>query len=251
MPGSTSKGAALTAASILGLLLLWQAAATAVGREIVLPGPVAAGRALLALGGRRDFWAHVGATLARGAAGFILSYLAGLVAGLAGGLNRVFDSLFRPLLVGIRSTPSMALILLALIWFPSNLVAVFVTFFVVFPLVAQNTADGVRSVDPALLEMARVYRVRRARIFRRLYLPAIAPYLAAGATAGLGITWKVTIAAEVMAGPRWGMGTRMDTARVFLETPEVFAWTAAVVAIGLFFDYALDLLVRERLLAWR
>ena len=99
--------------------------------------------------------------------------------------------------------------------------------------------------------MAEIFRVKPGRVLRKLYLPAILPFLAAGAAAGLGITWKVMIAAEVMAVPRWGMGTRMDTARTFLNTSEVFAWTAVVVFLGYLFDRALDYITKHLALPWQ
>ncbi|MGE5597828.1 MAG: ABC transporter permease, partial [Bacteroidota bacterium] len=212
------------AGSLLGLLLLWQVAAVAVGREFVLPGPAAAFRALASLAGDGAAWRHLGATLLRGLLGFALSYLAGLAAGLAAGLSLAFAAAFRPLLAGLRSAPTMALTLLALLWFRADTVAVFVTFLVVFPLVTQAVADGVAGVDPALVEMARLYRVRGASLLRRLYLPAVLPHLTAAATSGLGLTWKVMVSAEILAAPRWGVGARLDGARTFLNAPEVFAW---------------------------
>ncbi len=251
MQVSTSRNGLLIVISALGLLLIWKLAAVAVGKEIILPDPAIAWRALVRLATDPKTWTDVSATLVRGLVGFSLSYLAGLGFGLACGLSRVFNALFRPLLVGIRSTPSMALILLALIWFRSDTVAIFVTLLVVFPLVTQNVTEGIQSIDPLLLEMAAVYRVKRTRVLAQLCLPAILPYLAAGATAGLGLTWKVMISAEVLASPRWGIGARMDNARAFLNTPEVFAWTAVVILLGLLFDQALETLVRRKLLFWR
>lgn len=251
MRGSTFKTSAWTVAALLVLVAGWGVAARIVGKEIILPGPAATMRALGSLVATSGFWLHLGATLWRGLVGFGLSYLAGLAVGLLSGLIARFDAVFRPLLVTMRSTPSMALILLALIWFRSGAVAVFVTFLMVFPIVTQNVSDGIRNLDPSLAEMARVYRVKRARALRELYIPSIVPYLAAGATAGLGLTWKVMISAEVLAGPALGIGTRMDNARVFLNTPEVFAWTAVVILLGLFFDRALDVLVQKKLLHWK
>ncbi|NLG83774.1 MAG: ABC transporter permease [Firmicutes bacterium] len=236
--------------SLLFALALWAGAAAVVGREVILPGPVAVFRLFGRLFYRGETWVHLGMTLFRGVLGFLLSYLAGLFIGLPCGLSRRFDAFFRPFLVGLRSTPTMALILLALIWFRADAVAVFVTFLAVFPLVVQNVTDGVRSIDPALLEMARVYRLRRGKLYRRVYLPAILPYLLAAAASGLGLTWKVIVAAEVLAAPRWGVGTRMDRARVFLATPEVLAWTILVVAVGLFFDRVLETTVRRRFFPW-
>jgi NitT/TauT family transport system permease protein len=53
------------------------------------------------------------------------------------------------------------------------------------------------------------------------------------------------IAAEVLSYPRWGIGTQMDTARVYLQTDKLFAWTLVVVAMGLVFDYVLDYLLKK------
>ena len=144
----------------------------------------------------------------------------------------------------------MALILLALIWFPAETVTLFVNFLVVFPLITQNVTEGISQVDPELKEMARLYQVPFPTVLQRMYLPAILPYLATGAAAGLGLTWKVMIAAEVLAYPRFGIGARMDTARTFLETAEVFAWTVVVIAISLFFDRILQHLIKKQLLYW-
>ena len=134
MPRSTGKNSRLlTAGSLLGLTAVWWTAAAIVGREIILPGPPAVLRALIGLLARRDFWFHLSATILRGLGGFSLSYAAGMLLGLACGLSRPLDVFFRPLLVAVRSTPSMAIILLALIWFRSGTVAIFVTFLLVFP----------------------------------------------------------------------------------------------------------------------
>jgi len=245
-----SKNSFLTLLSLLGLVLLWFVAAAVTGKEIILPGPAATFRALKNLLAGAVFWRSLGATLWRGLTGFGLSYLAGLVLGLLSGLSRPFSLIFRPLLVTMRSTPSASWILLALIWFRADLVAVFVTFLMVFPLVTQNVMDGVKNIDPQLVEMARIYQVKPWRIFRELYLPAIIPYLATAAASGLVLTWKVTVMAEVMAAPALGIGARMDAARIFLQTPEVFAWTLVVVLLGLLFDRVLENLV-EKGIAWR
>lgn len=247
---SNKDSNSLTILSLLLLVLLWFVAAALTGKEIILPGPAATFRALKNLLTGTVFWRSLSATLLRGFAGFGLSYLAGLVLGLFSGLSRPFSVIFRPLLVTMRSTPSISLILLALIWFRADLVAVFVTFLVVFPLVTQNVMDGIRNIDPQLVEMARIYQVKPWRIFRELYLPAITPYLATAAASGLGLTWKVTVTAEVMAAPALGIGVRMDTARIFLQTPEVFAWTLVVVLLGLVFDRVLENLV-EKGIVWR
>lgn len=237
--------------SIGALLLLWKIAALRVGKEIILPGPEIVAQTIIKMLLGPTFWRHLGATVFRGLLGFSFSYLSGLIFGIICGLGPSFDTAFRPLLVILRSTPSMALIVMALIWFKSDTVTLFVTFLMVFPLVTQNVIEGVRGVDPQLKEMARVYQVRSSRLLRELYLPSIVPYLAAGATAGLGVAWKVMVAAEVLAAPRWGIGVQMDSARIFLDTPEVMAWTAVLICLGYLCDRLLDQAIKKRLLFWK
>jgi len=250
MPDSTCRNRVITFVSFLTLILVWSGAAALLGKEIILPTPAATLRRLVQLMGTGQFWPHLAATLSRGLAAFALSYLAGLSVGLLSGINRNFRTFFHLWLTVIRSTPTMSLILLALIWFRAETVTLFVTFLVVFPLVTQNVSEGISQINPELKEMARLYQVPFPAILRRMYLPAILPYLATGAASGLGLTWKVIIAAEVLAYPRLGIGARMDTARSYLETAEVFAWTVVVIGISLFFDRILQRLIKKQLLYW-
>jgi len=128
---------------------------------------------------------------------------------------------------------------------------VFVTFLMVFPIIVQNFIEGMKSIDQDLLEMADIYRIRSWRRIVYLYLPSLAPFLAAGVSNGLGIAWKVIIAAEVLSYPALGIGTQMDTARVYLQTDKVFAWTIVVVLLGLCFDYLLDSLIKKLFTRWK
>ena len=171
--------------------------------------------------------------------------------GIAAGRFRAVEALLRPLIICLRSTPSMSFILLALIWFRGGRAPLFVITLVVLPVLFQNVIEGVRSIDPELLEMVTLYRVKKSRLLLKFYLPSILPFLAAGVSNGLGLTWKVSIAAEVLAYPTWGIGAQMDTARVYLQTEKVFAWTVAVIGIGLLFDYLTDYLLRKPSAAWK
>jgi NitT/TauT family transport system permease protein len=231
--------------AVLILLSGWQIAATLIKLPLILPSPRATFIQITALIVKGEFWHHLGATLGRGLFGFGLSLIVGVGVGLVCGRVATVAAFFRPVIVLIRSTPSMSLILLALIWFRGEVVPVFVIFLVVFPIITQNMIEGVRSVNLELREMVQLYRVKKTRVLTHLYVPTVIPFLAAGISAGLGITWKVLIAAEVLSYPSWGIGVQMDSARVYLQTDRVFAWTVVVVAIGLVFDYLLDYWVHQ------
>jgi len=241
----------LSGLAIILVLLGWQLAATLIHLPLILPTPQEALIQIIALLNTTDFWHHLGATLERGLLGFGLALLCGLIIGICAGQNATIGAFFRPLIILTRSTPVMSVIILALIWFKRDNVPIFVTFLMAFPIVVQNIIEGIRGVDKDLLQMVVTYQISSWRRFTKLYLPSLVPFLAAGISAGLGITWKVLIAAEVLAYPTWGIGAQMDTARVYLQTDKVFAWTLIVVVLGLVFDYLLDYLLKRPFAAWR
>lgn len=241
----------LGGAAVVSLLLIWHIAAAFINKPLILPSPQSAVTNLLLLMGTKDFWRHLAATLNRGLAAFGLSAVIAIVLGITAGRFRAVEALLRPLIICLRGTPSMSFILLALIWFRGERAPLFVITLVVLPLLIQNVIDGVRSIDPELLEMVTLYRVKKSRLLLKFYFPSLLPFLATGISNGLGLTWKVSIAAEVLAYPAWGIGTQMDTARVYLQTEKVFAWTVAVIGIGLLFDYLADYLLRKSSAAWK
>jgi len=214
---------------LLLLLLAWEAAALALGKELVLPSPGRVLGAALALYPTRGFLLDLGATFLRGLAAFALSSILGIAAGLASGLRPNFGALLAPLLAVIRATPVLALVLIALLWFPSGLVPVFSAFLMAFPIMVTSAEEGSRAADPRLLEMARLFRVPRRELFIRLRLPSATPQLLAGAKSALGLCWKVVVAGEILSQPARAIGRGMQDSRLMLESASVFAWAIAAV----------------------
>ncbi len=219
------------AAGAVLLLLAWKVAAALVDREIILPAPERVLGLALGLYPTPRFLEALAATFLRGLTAFGLSSAAGIVVGLVAGRRPLVAAALAPLLTVIRATPVLALILLALIWFPSGFVPIFSAFLMAFPVMVSSAAAGARAADPRLLEMAALFRVPRKVVFRDLLLPSAAPHLLAGARSALGLSWKVVVAGEVLSQPLRALGTGMQEARVLLETGGVFAWAAASVLL--------------------
>jgi NitT/TauT family transport system permease protein len=139
----------------------------------------------------------------------------------------------------------MSIILLALIWFGSELVPVFVVFLIAFPIMAINVIEGVKNIDVKLLEMAKVYNIRFVKRAKDIYFPSILPYMIAGTSNALGIGWKVAISAEVLSHPAFGVGTELYEAKIFLETGMVFAWTLVAIIVGFMLEKLLRILERK------
>lgn len=235
----------VASAAILLFLLAWKAAAEAIGKDIVLPPPERVFGIASRLYPTSLFLEALAGTFLRGLIAFGLSIAAGVAAGLASGLWPLVDAALGPFLTFIRATPILALILLALLWFPSGVVPIFSAFLMAFPVMTTSAAEGARAADPRLLEMASLFRVPRRSIFFRLRLPAAAPQLLSGARSALGLSWKVVVAGEVLSQPLRALGTGMQNARVMLETGQVFAWAFASVILCGVTEWIFNIIARR------
>lgn len=235
----------IKAASVLLLLTFWQVAALWVGRDILLPSPQSVAASLGAILIRDDFWPSVLATMERFLLAFGLSMLAALLLGaLAGRFSLVYE-LLSPYLQLARSVPTVAIILLVMIWLRSHKAPIAVGFLMAFPILYFNVVEGMRSVDKKLLEMAKVYRLPCWTVFFKLYLPGMKSFLMAGAFSAVGTSLKMVIAAEVFSQPDVGIGTRFQMARMGLDAPALFAWAILAVVLNAAVDGALKLMAQS------
>ncbi len=242
MLNSTTKNRLLTAASILVLLLVWKLFALYWHQELILPSPEVTLIKMWAVVQAENFWPSVGLTIGRGLLGFFISCTLGILLGFLAGFSAPVYWLLQPWMTVIRTIPVMSVIILAIIWFQTDIVPVFVTLLMIFPIIYSNVLAGIKNVDQQLLEMARTYRVKTRRIALELYIPSILPYLLAGASNAMGITWKVIIAAEILSQPHFAIGTNLIIAKIDLETARVFAWTVVTILISFIFEYLLTAL---------
>lgn len=232
------------------MLVIWKIFSLHLNSDFVLPSPEKTVITTITLFGDSRFLTTVGATVSRGLAGFIISGILGLGMGIAAGMNPYFNAFLRPILVTIRSTPVIAIILLALIWFNPGSVPVFVGLLTMFPFICTNVSDGIRNVDSELVGMAEFYKISRKRIIQEVYIPAIMPFIVSGASSAMGIGWRAIIIGEVLSQPRYGIGTRMQTAQTFLNVDAVIAWTIVAVVISYGFEKAIRWGERK-LVKWR
>ena len=204
----------------------------------------------------RDMWlfsqfgTHVVPSLQRIALGFVIGAVAGVALGIPIGLSRWARVWTMPHIEYWRAIPPPALLPISILLLHSigNVQKVsFIAFFCLFP-VLLNTIDGVRSIDPTLLETARSYNVPKRERIRRLVLPAASPQIAAGMRTSLSLAVIMMVLTEYFSSTS-GIGY------VLLISKNTFQFApmwAAIVLIGLlgYLLNALFLLVERRVLAW-
>lgn len=226
-------------------LTAWQLASMAVGSRIVLVGPAEVACRLAELVCQGDFWVSVGLSLGRVAAGFGLAVVAGVALAAWASRSRVVEGLLAPLVGAVKAAPVASFVVLLLMWVSSRRLSVAVSFLMAFPILYTNVLAGVRQTDPALLEMADVFGVSSWARVRTVYAAQVAPYLRAGLSLAMGLSWKSGIAAEVIGLPAPSIGIHLYDAKVYLDTPDLLAWTVVIVALSVGLEALLG-----RLLDW-
>ncbi|MBR2288589.1 MAG: ABC transporter permease subunit [Clostridia bacterium] len=224
--------------AMLFWLFVWQLGSMAVSSEILLVGPVKVVQTLLGLVGEGVFWRSVGFSLRRIFGGFLLAALLGSLLAALASRFRVIRELLSPLMLTVRTVPVASFIILALIWFSSKNLSVLISFLMVLPIIYTGVLTGIAQRDARLQEMARVFRARSTHRLLMLDLPQVYPYFRSACKTALGLAWKSGIAAEVIGMPKGSIGEHLQQAKVYLDTPSLFAWTVVIVLISLLCEQA-------------
>ncbi len=213
-------------------LALWQMLYLALGRAIILPSPLSVARRVAELTITLPFWRDIAASLMRILMGYLLALIIGAAIGMLTARSRVMDEFLSPLSRMIRATPVASFIMLLFLFLTKERIPAVTSFLMVMPVVWSNVYEGITGTDAKLLEMARVFRLSFSATLRHIYLPGIMPFFMAAAKAGMGLAWKAGIAAEVLSSPSLGIGTELYNAKIYLETTDLFAWTAVIILIS-------------------
>jgi sulfonate transport system permease protein len=232
------------------IILAWQAASvTGLIPTRVMPAPTdvaLAGWKLLQSG---ELVQNIWVSFWRASVGFAIGGSIGFLFGLSNGLSELSSKLTDTTLQMVRNVPHLALIPLVILWFGIDESAkIFLVALGVFFPIYLNTLHGIRTVDPQLIEMGRIYGMTNGELFRRVIFPGALPSIFVGVRFALGIMWLTLIVAETIAASS-GLGYMAMQAREFMQIDVVVLSILIYALLGKVADSASRLL--ERLtLSW-
>ncbi|MCC6525938.1 MAG: ABC transporter permease [Polyangiaceae bacterium] len=237
--------------ALVVLLALWEVLVRALAvPAFLLPPPSAIAAAFGSDAGLgRALLTTAGAALV----GFGLAATLGVLAAIALASSRWVERALYPYTVFLQTVPIVAIAPLLVIWFGPGLRAVAVAALIVavFPVIA-NTLAGLRSVDPALRDLFRLYGASRFRTLYKLELPAALPQLVTGLRVASGLAVIGTIVGEFVAGfsDDAGLGIVILSAYRQLKTDVLFAAVVLAALLGLALFAAVDLAGHRLLRRW-
>ncbi|MEI0567231.1 ABC transporter permease [Brachyspira pulli] len=223
---------------ILGIIifiLLWFFISLKINSEIVFPNILTIIKKLIEIILEKSFYKDLFLSLIRVFITFILSFLLAIIFGILSGIFSSIRYMLMPIINFIRTIPTIPLILVAIIWFDNNTVPIFVSMLVIFPIMYDAVVNGIINVDKNLIEMSLSYNVSLKNQIISLYIPSIKPYILTSISQSMGITWKSILAAEILALPSLGIGSKLYESHLYLDTVSLFAYCLiAVIFNGIF-----------------
>ena len=177
------------------------------GKEWMIPGiglippPSDVFEAWLKVLPKPGYWNSWYQSLTRVLSGFLSAMIIGIPFGLALAVNKYFRDIFFPPFEILRPIPPLAWVPASLIFWPTNEMSIaFVTFLGAFFTIVINVVGGARTIDVRYLRAAQSMGASQWDLFSKIILPGTLPSIFTGAAVGMGITWEVVLAAEMISG---------------------------------------------------
>lgn len=236
--------------SFAAFIAMWQLATVAADSHL-LPSPATVIAIMGAEAVHGDLPFHVGITLARAGAAFVIAMVIGGAIGIALGRMAALNQFFDGWLILFLNIPALVTIVLCYVWFGlGEAVAVAAVAINKIPNVIVTLREGARVLSRDNLEMAAVYRFGRLKTLRHVILPELSPFILAAARSGLALIWKIVLVVELL-GRSNGVGFQIYLYFSLFDVASILAYTIAFVAVIQLIEFAILLPLDRHVVRWR
>ena len=226
------KRIVLTCLSILLIPVAWQLLSWQMAQPQLIPSFPDLIRALFRLVYSPGFLVSIGTTCLRACVGLLLSLAAASITAFLLNRSEAIRFLFMPWLSLLRSVPVISFILLALIFLNPEMIPLLIAFLTMYPLLTENLLKGLMNRRDSWKILARQFHLNAWNRLFQINYPQLRPYLFSGLASAVGFGWRAIIMGEVLSQCVDGIGKRMKEAQVFIDVPELIAWTLVAIVLS-------------------
>lgn len=227
------KNAVFCLAYFAVLLLIWTLVCKIVKNEYIFPSARQVfnetGKLLI----QPFFYRSFLGSFLRAISAFCISFGLGLFFAVLAKIFPLADKIIAPLVAVLRSLPTMAIMLVLLVWATPKSAPVIVAVTALFPLLYTGISSALSTVGKDLEELCKVYRVPLKKRIFNMYLPIASPYIVREATGGASFSLKLVVSAEVLASTFISLGGMLQTSKIYMQTARTIALAVLVVLMGL------------------
>ena len=154
------------------------------------------------------------------------------------------------LVLGLN-VPALVIIILCYVWFGLNEVAAILAVSLnKIPMVAVIMREGSRAIEQDYLDVAKFYKINKNKMFFRVILPQLYPYLLSSARSGLSLIWKIVLVVELL-GRSNGVGFKLYGFFQFFDISGILAYTLAFVILIIFVEFILVRPFERKISIWK
>ena len=235
--------------SIVIYIGLWQIAALIVDNNIAFPTVSEVGKAIYNIIAGKTFALLISTSIFRSIKALIFSLMISVILSIGSYLSKFIYNLINPLLSFIKSVPTMAFIVLLLIWVSKEYAPIIIGILISLPIFYDVVLNSLLNLDEEILEMCRVYNISIKDKITKIIFPSMIreTMKVLGSTAAL--IFKVVISAEVYSQPQYGIGASIQFEKINLNTSGIIAWMRIILAITYVFEILIsffDKNIKER-----
>jgi NitT/TauT family transport system permease protein len=235
---------------VIILLAGWQILSMMLN-DMIIASPRDTFAAFASLLSEKTTWLNILVTSKRLAIGLLIGSAAGIILGLAAGLNSCIRQMLEPLRWVAMTVPAVVIAIVAMLWFGMGSVQVIVVAAIInMPFTYVNVREGVLAIDEKIVEMGRSFRLSRRMFFTDIYLPSIGSSLMAALTLTAGMGVRVVVLAELM-GAHEGIGHSFSVAWNRLDTPGIFAWIMMSLLLLGVLEFGILSPMKNRIMRWK
>ena len=235
----TTKKIIKIALTTIFWLGLWLCVYKLVGLDVLIASPMDVAKRLAEFLPSGEFWLTIFNSFKGISLGYIIGVLIGSVLGIITAFSSTLNTLLKPFLTAVKTTPVVSFIILALVWLDKVSVPIFITTLMVMPVVWANVTSSIVNTDKSLIEMANTYKFGFSKKLKLIFLPSAVPSFVSACKVSVGMGWKAGIAAEVLCTPQNSIGINLRNSQVYIETVDLFAWTFVIIVLSLILEKVL------------
>lgn len=232
--------------AIVLMWLVWLIAYYSVGNKLIVPSfseTVVSFWNYICSG---SFWLALSGSLGRTVLAFAISLIGAVICAVLATLSKTVKAVLQPIMVLLRTLPTMAVILIILKVTLGNrtLSPVIVTVLVLLPLIYAQLTAAIEGIDVGLIQMCKLYEVSKKDTIFKVCIPLVLPNTFSQTGANISLGLKVMISAEVLVNTANGIGGMMQQSSIAAEVANLAALTLAAIILGLILDIAFSQLKR-------
>ncbi len=246
----TRSNLLLRVSSFFVFFLIWSFASV-VTDSTILPSPTDVFKTINQEFSNSELIFHTLITLKRVFISFFIAMFIGMAIGIALGRRKNLNVFFDDWLVLGLNVPALVLIILCYVWFGLNEVAAILAVSLnKIPMVAVIMREGSRALDKQYSEVAYFYNISKKKMFFKVILPQLYPYVMSAARSGLSLIWKIVLVVELL-GRSNGVGFKLYGFFQFFDISGILAYTLTFVFVIIIVELLLIRPIEKNISEWR